>query len=195
MKERDDPNVRWRSIKGFEDYEVSEYGLVYSKKRKRILKNRTKNNYIYVFLYNEDGRKQKAVHRLVAEAFLENPYHYPQINHKDENPANNCVDNLEWCTSKYNCNYGTHNRKISERLKQYNPWKGKCHSEESKRKMSQAKKGIASKRKRKVMIQGVEYESVTQAMDKLNICTRRIYKLLKEEELCTNEFHPHTRTR
>lgn len=47
------------------------------------------------------------VHRIVAMAFLDNPNNYPIINHKDENPSNNHVDNLEWCTYKYNTNYGT----------------------------------------------------------------------------------------
>lgn len=52
-------------------------------------------------------RKRICVHRLVAIAFVDNPYKYTEINHKDENPLNNKADNLEWCTRKYNMNYGT----------------------------------------------------------------------------------------
>lgn len=61
------------------------------------------------------GRKPRAfsVHRLVAMAFIDNPSDYPCVNHKDENRLNNKPENLEWCTHKYNCNYGTRGEKIS----------------------------------------------------------------------------------
>lgn len=49
----------------------------------------------------------RKVHRLVAKAFIPNPENLPFVNHKDENKANPCVDNLEWCTHEYNVNYGT----------------------------------------------------------------------------------------
>lgn len=47
------------------------------------------------------------MHRLVAKAFISNPNNYPVVNHKDENPNNNSVNNLEWCDEVYNTNYGT----------------------------------------------------------------------------------------
>ena len=47
----------------------------------------------------------KRVHRIIAECFLQNPNNYPQVNHKDCNPSNNTVSNLEWCTASYNCQY------------------------------------------------------------------------------------------
>lgn len=56
------------------------------------------------------------VHRLVAIAFIANLENLPQVNHKDENKLNNCVDNLEWCTPKYNCNYGTRNIRQSQKM-------------------------------------------------------------------------------
>lgn len=60
---------------------------------------------------------RRSIHRLVAEAFIPNPNNYPCINHKDENPSNNNIDNLEWCTYKYNANYGTgvERQKLSRR--------------------------------------------------------------------------------
>ena len=64
-----------------------------------------------------DGKQKKCkVHRIVATAFLSNPCHFMQVNHKDENPSNNCVDNLEWCDCEYNINYGNRNEKVATAL-------------------------------------------------------------------------------
>ena len=54
------------------------------------------------------------IHRLVAQAFIPNPTNLPFINHKDENPHNNVVDNIEWCTRLYNINYGTRTARTSK---------------------------------------------------------------------------------
>lgn len=62
------------------------------------------------------NKKQVMAHRLVAIAFLNNPHNMPVINHKDENPSNNCYWNLEWCDQKYNTNYGNANKKRSKSL-------------------------------------------------------------------------------
>ena len=53
----------------------------------------------------------------MAQAFIPNPFNYPVVNHKNENPGDNYYHNLEWCTIKYNNNYGTRNRRISEKQK------------------------------------------------------------------------------
>lgn len=117
----------WKDIEGFEGlYQVSSLGRVRSlnrvvelddgrkiPKQGKILKERiTHNGYTRVQL---GENKDRYIHRLVASAFIPNPDKLPQINHKDENKRNNCVENLEWCTNKYNINYGTAKERISEK--------------------------------------------------------------------------------
>ena len=108
----------WKDIRGYEGlYQVSNWGRVRSLKfgKIRILKASIRNNDgRYVINLRKDGKtKMYRIHRLVAEAFIPNPLNLPQINHKDENPGNNIVDNLEWCDAKYNNNYGTHKQRVS----------------------------------------------------------------------------------
>lgn len=96
-----------KRIVGYEDYYIYEDGRVFSTKTDRFLKyNVSSCGYPSVELFNSDGSARKTVHRLVAEAFIPNPNNYPQINHIDENKLNPSVENLEWCTAKYNMNYG-----------------------------------------------------------------------------------------
>ena len=90
-------------------YKVDIYGNIWSKKRAgwKKLKPGKRGQYLKVTLSIDNVKHQVKVHRLVAEAFIPNPDNLPFVNHKDENKLNNCADNLEWCTAKYNTNYGT----------------------------------------------------------------------------------------
>lgn len=107
-----------KDIKGYEGlYAITSCGKVYSYKRKRFLRPFDNGlGYLKVFLCKDGKKKQYYLHRLVAEAYLENPNNYPQVNHRDENKSNNCVNNLEFCTVEYNANFGTRNERISKKI-------------------------------------------------------------------------------
>lgn len=122
----------WKDIEGYDGiYQVSNYGRIKSLERdvmrcdgrsfhftQRILKYKKARGYNCVGLSDGNVTKYRRVHRLVGFAFVPNPEDWPQMNHKDENPHNNMASNLEWCTQKYNVNYGNHNKKLSESKKQ-----------------------------------------------------------------------------
>ena len=112
----------WRDIKGYEGlYQISNKGNIKSLNYKRTGKEKIREGtidntgYKIISLCKNGKVKKYLIHRLVAEAFLPNPDNLPQVNHKDENKLNNNVENLEWCTQEYNCNYGTRNEKIDGR--------------------------------------------------------------------------------
>ena len=110
----------WKDIAGYEGlYKVSNLGRVKSFKqgKERIMKPVYDTcGYLRVGLSKNGKQKFCSIHRLVAQAFIPNPDKLTQINHKDENPSNNNVTNLEWCDSKYNNNYGTRNQRVAEKL-------------------------------------------------------------------------------
>ena len=106
----------WKDIEGYEGlYQISTMGRVKSLRRNIILRQGITNGYERVVLSTNNIPKGYSIHRLVANAFIPNPDNLPQVNHKDENKANNRVDNLEWCTQKYNVNYGTINIRKSQK--------------------------------------------------------------------------------
>lgn len=120
----------WKDVVGYEGYyQVSNFGNLRSvdrivpdkKNGTRLLKGtdlklrRNNNNpYLCISFCREGKYKRMLVHRVVALAFLPNPNGYPEVNHKDEDVTNNRADNLEWCSSKYNANYGSRNEKLSK---------------------------------------------------------------------------------
>lgn len=106
----------WKDIDGYNGlYQISTLGRIKSFHygKEKILKTRKHpSGYQLVNLKNKTFR----VHYLVAKAFLENINNYKEINHKNENKSDNSVDNLEWCTRKYNCNYGSLPKKVANRF-------------------------------------------------------------------------------
>ena len=110
----------WRDIEGYEGlYQVSNKGRVKSLLGpcERILKpGIDTSGYLLVKLCKNGVALSKRIHRLVAQAFIPNPHNLPQVNHKDENKLNNCVNNLEWIRHIDNCNYGTRNERMGYSL-------------------------------------------------------------------------------
>ena len=107
-----------KDIKDYEgEYAITRDGRVWSYKSNKFLKPvLDKDGYHKVNLCKDKKMKTFRIHRLVAEAFIPNPKGLPQVNHKDENKSNNCVENLEWCDAKYNMNYGTRNERAAKKL-------------------------------------------------------------------------------
>lgn len=101
--------MRWKEIEGTNGlYLISDDGKVFSVRTNKLKKfTKAKTGYCRVEICIDGKSYKELVHRLVAQAFIPNPNNYPIINHKDENPENNRVENLEWCTYEYNSNYGT----------------------------------------------------------------------------------------
>ena len=136
---------KWLPVVGFEGrYEVNNYcqikslerdifyedGRIYHQKEKILTPQKwgSKCRYDKVILFKDNIRYPVSTHVVGAKAFLPNPDNLPYINHKDENPENNYIhinedgtvdpekSSLEWCTPKYNVNYGTCTKRRSETL-------------------------------------------------------------------------------
>lgn len=98
----------WVTVERCPRIEVNERGEIrYRDTGKLASTSVAATGYIQVGVWYNGKPCTYNVHRLVAEAFIPNPDSLPEVNHKDENRANCNVENLEWCTSKYNTNYGT----------------------------------------------------------------------------------------
>ncbi|MEF3886392.1 NUMOD4 motif-containing HNH endonuclease [Lacticaseibacillus rhamnosus] len=116
----------WKDIEGYEGlYQVSNMGRVRSLNHEdtrghhvkgKVLAGRPNKGYLGVALYRDGNAKGYPVHRLIAKAFLDNPSNLPEVNHKDENKANNAVSNLEWCTAFYNNTYNGRHKRAGKRI-------------------------------------------------------------------------------
>lgn len=132
----------WKDIDNYEGlYQISNFGNIKSlnyngtKKEKELKQIPDKDGYMKIGLCKNNILKEKKIHRLVVEAYLNkkkfkytdkddklkyiNNLNKLEVNHKDENKQNNNLDNLEWCTHSYNNNYGSKNKTISKKVNQY----------------------------------------------------------------------------
>lgn len=187
----------WRPVVGYEGlYEVSSYGRVKSlckyDSRNRFLRGRILRlftdglGYLRAQLYSNSKRKSFLVHRLVAQAFIPNPDNLPQVNHIDENPSNDNVDNLEWCDGKYNVNYGTRIDRIRDIRLKNGTYTG-LSKEEYRKKWYQEKKDKINERRReyyrenreKICERQKEYNHKNR--EKINERQKEYYRKKKEE--------------
>lgn len=109
----------WKTIKNYENYEISNFGRVrrkFKNGKTHYLKSiKTEKGYLVVILYNNEKKQKKLrIHRLVAQAFIPNIFNKPQVNHIDLDKTNNQVQNLEWVTNQENINhyYKNKNKKV-----------------------------------------------------------------------------------
>lgn len=135
----------WKDVPGYEGlYQASTSGRIKSIPRNGTLGGIlvgaiSKHGYRRVLLYSKNKRKDWRVNRVIATTFIPNPNNLKQVNHKDEIKLNDRADNLEWCTSKYNNNYGTLPKRRSELRKKFK------YSDSSKIKMSESQKRIVKR--------------------------------------------------
>lgn len=179
---------------GYEEYaEVSNLGRVLIKERlfdngvnkcykpmRLATISKTKHGYATITLHIKGKTIRLFVHRLVAQAFIQNTHNLPCVNHKDENKFNNCVDNLEWCDREYNNNYGTRNERISIANKGKFTIKMKKHLDNVKEDM---KTPIAQFNKKGCFIQA--FESISEAERALGI---RIAYIFHRGKKCAKGF-------
>lgn len=199
----------WKTIKNYENYEVSNFGNVRKKSnnfRMKLFSNnegyiqvnlgyKKDENGNYLTRINKNGEEKRVcyvplVHRLVAEAFIPNPKNLPEVNHKDENKANNCVENLEWCSKTYNLNYGTRNKKHSEYLKNIpDSHRKKLSNSAKNRKLP--KSDFNRRNVIIVYLDGtkVRYDTVREASRKLGINPSKLHYNAEHRKLVNNEFY------
>ena len=141
-----------KPLKDYPNYYISDEGKVYSTKSGKTLELKASKSrgYLYASFWINGNLYRKQIHRLVLSTFSPIPeMNKYQVNHKDENRENNKLDNLEWCTAKYNNNYGTRIEKFVAALKK--------NSKERAKNISKALKGKKkSPAHRELMIKTLE---------------------------------------
>lgn len=160
----------WKEIKGFENYQISNTGLI--RKEDKILAPFDNNGYLRILLINGDKKQKKLIHRLVAETFIPTDDTSLQVNHKNLDKMNNHVDNLEWVTSKENVAHAIEN--IPERRKQLKEGMSKIGKQYGKQNGIKSSKPIIQLDLEGNVIK--KYDSARQASNELNISYKCISK-------------------
>ena len=182
----------WKPIKGYEDlYEISSQGRVRSRDKIRklgrgkgyvkffpskILSTSINNCGYKIIILSKPGSKVicKSIHRLVAEAFIPNPLNLSDINHKDENKLNNCIDNLEWMSHKDNMRYGT----ACERIANANRNKSRNEHIASKFAKGWIPQLFRRKKRYAVIYNGTRYNSRDEWSEQVGLSKARLTQLV-----------------
>ena len=157
----------FEKIKGFPQYEINTKGQIRNSNKHILSQSISNNGYYRVHLCKNGKTKWYAVHRLVAETFIPNPLHLPEVNHKDENKLNNEVSNLEWCNHIDNSNYGTRNKRIRTTL---------INSKQSSRQV-------------KCVETNIIYPSIMEAERQTGIYNTAIGRVCRGKQKTVGEYH------
>lgn len=168
-----------KDVVGYEGmYAVTSCGKIYSYKSGKFLKAVIRNGYFCVGLLKNGKLKIMSIHRMVAEAYIANDQGKPQVGHIDENPLNNCINNLCWCTAKENNSMPLRRERISQAVKGKKKSHYKRHRENEKR------------RKRIICVEtNKEYGGVNIAATETNIDSGNISRCLNGKSKMAGGYH------
>lgn len=177
-REAQEQVIVWKDVKDYEvEYQVSNFGHVYSIKREKYIKAyMDKDGYLIVGLCKDSKQKIYKVHRLVAKAFIPNPENKQQVNHIDGDKTNNRVENLEWVTCQENIIHCHEAGLWKPRYGKDHHNFGKHVTEDTKLKMSKNRKGKLNANSKKVrcITTGEEFDYIRQASKKYNVAAESI---------------------
>ena len=197
-KGRENMEEIWKDVEGYDGkYQVSNIGRVKSLwdrgvKREKILSLQNHDaGYLRIVLSKDGIAKLYLVHRLVAEAFIDNPNNYEFVNHKDEDKKNNSVENLEWCTKSYNTIYYL-NKKPERKIEYAKRLRDKKTNELLSR---YTKKNLAHTNTRSVVQKSLDgniievFDNAIEAFKKTGITPRYITVACKKNESGRPKLH------
>lgn len=186
----------WKDIKGYEGlYQVSNFGnirsfMMYDGKKYRernepyiLRKTMTTTGYWKVELFKNKIRKSKRIHRLIAEAFIPNPYNKKEVNHKDLNKLNNDIENLEWVTHQENMKHAGENfalNNLNEELSKsiIEKYKSGLHCSQIASELNVITETTVRNHLRK---KGVKMRSVSEIRDKYKINRKDLVSMFESE--------------
>ena len=162
----------WKPIEDFKDkYEISNLGRIRNIRTNHILKMTNQyGDYFSIILYDEIHKRSTRIHREVAKVFIPNPNNLPEVNHKDGNKQNNCVDNLEWCSHEYNVQHAFKNGLNSMKIL----------NEINKNKFHEKYGNLYQLDKNKNIINA--FETLDEAHNKTGVCKRNILQVINHQE-------------